>query len=626
METTLFVTKEYLEKQFRSFNNTLVKPNDKKIKGWLSTLNGNVDVEGSIANTIAKKIAEVISGAPEDYDTLKEIADWISNHASNAEEMLAKIEANKEGILSENEKIDLVEGIINTLNGNEEVEGSIAKMLKDAITTSVDNIILCESEDEDIDFNNANWLKGETEPVVFTASDIVGDRATLTSYVVPEGVTRIDDSAFRGCSSLTSVDIPEGVTEIGNSAFEGCSNLESIALPSTLKKIGENAFRSCKSLTSIEIPEDVTDIGEAAFQNCPNLESVTLPSTLTEIENSAFRGCTSLTSIVIPEDVTEIGDNTFNSCTKLTSVTLPSTLTKIGNQAFYNCKTLESIDIPEGVTEIGDKAFWNCTSLTSIVIPEGVTNIGSYAFSDWSKVIFAEGSLFKKENGTIYNTETGVLVACYDKTITSIVIPEGVTEIGNSAFGSCNKLTSVTLPSTLKKIVNNAFTGCSSLTSINIPEGVTEIGNQAFRDWSVVTFAEGSPFKKENGIIWNPETGVLLGCYDKTITSIVIPEGVTEIGNQVFYGCDNLRSVTIPNTVTTIGSAFSNCPYLTSIDIPASVTEINYSAFNVSVWSKVTFAEGSPFKKENGIIWNTETGVLFRYYDRDTITSIVIPE
>ena len=83
METTLFVTKEYLEKQFKSFNNTLVKPNDKKIKEWLTTLNGNVDVEGSIANTIAKKIANVISNAPEEYDTLKEISDCIFVYCSS---------------------------------------------------------------------------------------------------------------------------------------------------------------------------------------------------------------------------------------------------------------------------------------------------------------------------------------------------------------------------------------------------------------------------------------------------------------------------------------------------------------------------------------------------------------
>ena len=405
METTLFVTKEYLEKQFRSFNNTLVKPNDKKIKEWLTTLNGDVEVEGSIANTIAKKIASVISGAPEEYDTLKEIADWISNHASNAEEMLAKIEANKEGILSENEKIELVEGIINTLNSDEEVEGSIAKMLKDAITTSVDNIIICESEVEDIDFNNASWLKGEPEPVVFTA-DMVTDK-NITSFV-----------------------IPEGFTEIGDYAFQGCTNLKSVTLPSTLKKIDNNAF--------------------------------------------------------------------------------------------FNCSSLTSIDIPEGVTEIDD-----------------------YAFSDWSKVTFAEGSPFKKENGIIWNTETGILVVCYDKNITSFVIPEGFTEIGDSAFSECTNLKSVTLPSTLKKIDNNAFFNCSSLTSIDIPEGVTKIENHTF-----------------------------YGC--SSLTSIEIPEGVTEIENSAFSKCTNLKSVTLPSTLKKIGDvAFNNCSKLSTINFTGSEDQWN---------------------------------------------------
>ena len=392
METTLFVTKEYLEKQFKSFNNTLVKPNDKKIKEWLTALNGDVDVEGSIANTIAKKIASVISGAPEDYDTLKEISDWISSHSSNAEEMLAKIEANKEGILSENEKIELVEGIISTLNGSIDEEGSIAKMLKDAINTSVDNIIICESENEDIDFSKADWLKGEVEPVVFNTSDIVGDKATITSYEIPEGVTEIGNNTFSGCTKLESVTLPSTLTKIGSGAFSYTS-LKSVVIPASVTEIGDHAFSGCSSLTSIDIPEGVTKIGSGAFYGCTSLTSITIPASVTEIGNYAFQNCTSLKSVVIPASVTEIEYNTnvfhdwsivtfeegspfkkengmvynptgaiikcIDICTKLESVTLPSTLTKIGSGAFYGCKSLATINYT------GTEEQWNAITKDS---------------------------------------------------------------------------------------------------------------------------------------------------------------------------------------------------------------------------------------------------------------------
>ena len=376
METTLFVTKEYLEKQFKSFNNTLVKPNDKKIKEWLTTLNGDVDVEGSIANTIAKKIANVISNAPEEYDTLKEISDWISSHASNAEEMLAKIEANKEGILSENEKIELVEGIINTLNGSIDEEGSIAKMLKDAINTSVDNIIICESED-----SKADWLNGgnvEPEPVVFTA-DMITDK-NITSFVVPEGVTEIGTYAFSGCYKLESVTLPSTLTKIDERAFKNCYSLTSIEIPEGVIEIGNCAFQECSNLASVTLPSTLTKISDGAFEFCTKLESITLPSTLTKIGDNAFYNCTSLTSITIPEGVTEIERQAFFYCFKLESITLPSTLTKIGSVAFYGCSSLTSITIPEGVTEIEMQAFFYCSKLESITLPSTLTKIDDYAF------------------------------------------------------------------------------------------------------------------------------------------------------------------------------------------------------------------------------------------------------
>ena len=130
-----------------------------------------------------------------------------------------------------------------------------------------------------------------------------------------------------------------------------------------------------------------------------------------------------------------------------------------------------------------------------------------------------------------------------------VVVPEGVTSIGNAAFYWCRSLTSVTIPDSVTSIGYGAFTGCSSLTSVTIPDSVTSIGERAF---------------------W--------GC--SSLTSVTIPDGVTSIGESAFSGCSSLTSVTIPDGVTSIGEgAFSGCSSLTSVTIPKGVTSIGHDAF-----------------------------------------------
>ena len=157
---------------------------------------------------------------------------------------------------------------------------------------------------------------------------------SLTSITLPDSVTSIGSSAFRGCKNLTSITLPNSVTSIGESAFWGCASLTSITIPNSVTSIGENAFYLCKNLTSITIPDSVTSIGENAFYLCKNLTSITLPDSVTSIGSSAFRGCSNLTSITIPDSVTSIGDGAFNGCTNLTAVTFLGAAPKAGRRVF----------------------------------------------------------------------------------------------------------------------------------------------------------------------------------------------------------------------------------------------------------------------------------------------------
>ena len=201
-----------------------------------------------------------------------------------------------------------------------------------------------------------------------------------TSYVIPDSVTRIGESAFRYCSSLSSIVIPNGVTRIGDWAFRGCSSLKSLVIPNSVTSIGNYAFYGCSSLSNLVIPDGVTSIGDRAFEGCSSLHSVVLPNSVTSIGDGAFYSCSSLSSLVIPNSVTSIGNCAFQFCSSLNEIIIPDGVTSIGDYAFDNCSSLTDIVIPDSVTSIGDNAFRDCCSLKSLVIPNSVTSIGESAF------------------------------------------------------------------------------------------------------------------------------------------------------------------------------------------------------------------------------------------------------
>ena len=160
----------------------------------------------------------------------------------------------------------------------------------------------------------------------------------------------------------------------------------------------------------------------------------------------------------------------------------------------------------------------------------------------------------------------------YTSIIKTVIINDGVTSIGESAFEGCSSLTSITIPESVTGIGNYAFDYCSSLTSITIPNSVTSIGESAFYDCSSLTSVT-IPNSVTSIEMWT-----FAGC--SSLTSVTIGNSVTSIGGGAFASCSSLTSITIPNSVTSIGfSAFYDCSSLTSVIIPNSVTSIGGSAF-----------------------------------------------
>jgi len=332
-------------------------------------------------------------------------------------------------------------------------------------------------------------------------------------------VTGIGENAFKGCSSLTSVTLPEGLKTIGHRGFDVCTSLESINFPSTLTSIGDHAFALCAALKGeIALPAGVTSLPIGAFAYCESITSLTLPSTFKTIGIETFLNCKSLETVNLPNGLTGIGESAFSVCGKLVSITLPQSLTDLGGNVFSGCSSLKSIAIPSGVKVIGRDAFASCTSLETVSLSEGLTEIGVNAFLD-----------------------------C--KSLTSVTIPASVTKVGDQAFKMCEALLKVALPDALATIGNYVFAACLNLKEVNIPSSLKQLPEGMFHDCCA-------------------------------LEEVVIPASSTAIGINTFHNCQSLKNVALPAGLTKIGSCAFEWSGLTSVDIPEAVTQIDEKAFS----------------------------------------------
>ncbi len=257
-------------------------------------------------------------------------------------------------------------------------------------------------------------------------TDFVIENGILMEYhgpggavVIPDGVTQLQDT-FRYNDTITSVILPKGLTEISSAAFERCKNLSSVTLPEGLLEIGALAFMDCEKLESIDIPDSVQMIDRGAFARCSSLHSVRLPAAA-QVDSSAFESTpwdsenttviregmrdrdviyqtvepSAVTenqgdfilrdnvvtayqgnggSVAIPEGVTAIGEKAFYQNRQITSVQVPDSLQTIGASAFEGCTALVTVSpLPDGFRSIAERAFYGCTNLTNLDIPNGVS-------------------------------------------------------------------------------------------------------------------------------------------------------------------------------------------------------------------------------------------------------------
>lgn len=443
----------------------------------------------------------------------------------------------------------------------------------------------------------------DDQPGYFTAASTSGKCGENLKWVLKKGVLTISGTGpmedysketdapwYSERESITSVIIENGVTTVGRKAFMYYSTITSITLPKSLTAIGDDAFRSA-SIESITIPANVASIGNLTFRNCTLLKTINvLPTTPPTLGTLPFSNLASDYVIYVPAaafgayktadgwkdlNIQTEGGGSSGTCGENVNWELIGgvlTISGTGPMEEYasknyvpwypDHKSIVSVIIEDGVTVIGKNAFFDCINMTSAQIGKGVTKINNYAFKNCSS-------------------------------LSAVAISRNVTNIGKEAFSNCSSLTELTCEATTPPTCgDNVFDGVTNTIPVYVPKGYIS-AYQAADDWNEFTNIQAIPDGTfgpcgEN-VNWDLTDGVLtisgsgpMTDYKsssnvpwrsarESITSIVIENGVTSIGQTAFYGCIKLPSVTIPSSITSIGeSALRGCTGLKEITCEAT--------------------------------------------------------
>jgi len=439
------------------------------------------------------------------------------------------------------------------------------------------------------------------------------------SYAIPATVKTIGDNAFSTCS-LSSVIVYDNVIEIGKDAFADCLDLN-LYLQNPDWLCGENHPVSFGphsgniTMHFLDADGDVTT-------------EITISDSITEIPDNAFYGCANITKVNLPAQLVFIGDGAFDNCTGLTSITIPTSVTTMGGAfgatAFYGCTALKDIYFN------GTREQWNPLHkqlslfirnqatihlLDGDILPGAMlagtlgTNLTWVLDSEGTLTISGKGEMNMLPDDILqFNgpadlamvkklvIEEGVTSVCelvVLRDLSEVVLPNTVTTIGSMAFYDCENLTSIRLPENLTEIGYSAFEN-AGLTSIQLPEKLTTIGQTAFMNTKLTAITFPASVQTIDGGAFNgtkitsvviPDTVRYVGpsafAYCTSLTTAAVYADESELGSHLFACCTELSSVILEDGIKIMGEGcFVGCGKLTSVTIPGSVDNIDFSTFS----------------------------------------------
>lgn len=381
-----------------------------------------------------------------------------------------------------------------------------------------------------------------------------------------EGVTKIGDFAFQGCTSLKNIDIPQTVTSIGSTCFGSCTALESITIPGSVKTIPSRLVSACTNIKEIVLNEGITTIKAAAFEYCNNITEITIPKSVTSLNSSCFNGCSKLKNIGLE------GNDNYKFENGLL-------LSKNGDTLYYAIYSTTQLNIPSTVITLA--GIGSSPNLQTIEIPATVETINTIFPPESIKAINIDvnNPNYASINGNLYdkNIETLIRYCSNDSTVT---FPETVKTIKSRAFTGQSNIKNLNLPEKLTAI-GDFFLDGTSVTSLYIHENINSISTNAFSNVDITISEDNQTYKSEQGTYVLSKDGTTLVTVSKNLEAYNIPSSVKKLGRYCFYSKERLKTISLPSTITQIGElTFDACTNLQKIDIPSSVTAIGSTAFS----------------------------------------------
>lgn len=413
----------------------------------------------------------------------------------------------------------------------------------------------------------------------------------IKEVVFSNTITEIGDYSFEHVDNMSKLELPDSIVKIGNCTFGYIKSLDTIKLNQGLKKIGYLAF-AYTAINNVELPNSVSELGESVFEGCKNLTQVTGFENVTVIPDSLFANCPIKNYNF--ENVTEIGEFAFwNS--EISELNFSNKLKTIKLQAFLKCNNLKQVTIPDSVINM-NSAFRECENLQQISLSNNLSEINSYAFYKCQSLI-------------------------------EITISQNIKKIYDGAFADCSRLKKVTFCGNTECDSGDPFEECVGLEEIvgyddsyaekyanNKGISFTSLGAKAIQikiGDTVTANVTGDTMT----IMGNGKTYDYFDLWDginSSIKYITIDDGVTYLGDSLFYDFNILENIKLPESLEQIGEyTFKNCTSLTNLILPDSITEIAGEAFSNCVsLGKVTLPKNLTLLG-NGVFENCNAEIIF---------------